>query len=414
MMNPYLVFILAVLLIQYLLDLVVDILEIRSLDPVLPRAFRDIYDEEEYARSQEYKRVTTRFGQVRAGLSLSVTIIFILIGGFNFIDSFARQFALGLILTGLLFTGSVFLLSYLFSLPFSIYFTFVIEEQFGFNKTTVKTFIVDRIKGLLLSALLGVPLLAMLLWFFEATGELAWLYSWLGVSLFTFIVQFLAPVLIMPLFNKFTPLDDGELKEKITAYAQEQKFALEGIYTMDGSKRSTRLNAFFTGFGRFRRIVFFDTLMEKLDDDEIVVVLAHEMGHFKRKHIPKMMVASILQSGLMFFILSLFLKNELLFAAFGMEHISIYASLIFFLFLYSPISFLLSILSSIFSRKYEYESDAFAVQTTNLGGALISGLKKLSVHNLSNLTPHPLNVFLNYSHPPVLERIQAIEGIGYK
>ncbi len=413
-MNPYLVFILAVLLIQYLLDLVVDILEIRSLDPVLPRAFRDIYDEEEYARSQEYKRVTTRFGQVRAGLSLSVTIIFILIGGFNFIDSFARQFALGLILTGLLFTGSVFLLSYLFSLPFSIYFTFVIEEQFGFNKTTVKTFIVDRIKGLLLSALLGVPLLAMLLWFFEATGELAWLYSWLGVSLFTFIVQFLAPVLIMPLFNKFTPLDDGELKEKITAYAQEQKFALEGIYTMDGSKRSTRLNAFFTGFGRFRRIVFFDTLMEKLDDDEIVVVLAHEMGHFKRKHIPKMMVASILQSGLMFFILSLFLKNELLFAAFGMEHISIYASLIFFLFLYSPISFLLSILSSIFSRKYEYESDAFAVQTTNLGGALISGLKKLSVHNLSNLTPHPLNVFLNYSHPPVLERIQAIEGIGYK
>jgi STE24 endopeptidase len=413
MMNPYLVFILAVLMIQYFLDLVVDILEIRSLAPVLPRDFRDVYDEEEYARSQEYKRVTTRFGQVRAGLSLSVTIIFILIGGFNFVDSFARQFAPGSILTGLLFTGSVFLLSSLFSLPFSAYFTFVIEERFGFNKTTVKTYLLDLVKGMLLSALLGAPLLAMLLWFFEATGELAWLYSWLGMSFFTFVVQFLAPVLIMPLFNKFTPLEDGELKEKITAYADEQDFALEGIYTMDGSKRSTRLNAFFTGFGRFRRIVFFDTLMEKLDDDEIVVVLAHEMGHFKRKHIPKMMVASILQSGLMFFILSLFLKNEQLFAAFSMEHVSIYASLIFFLFLYAPISSLISIFFNIYSRKNEYEADAWAVETTGLRQALVSGLKKLSVHNLSNLTPHPLNVFLNYSHPPVLERIRAIGKVKY-
>ena len=409
MTNPYLFFILAVLLLQYLLDLVVDVLEIRSLDPVLPQDFRDMYDEDEYARSQEYTRVTKRFGQISGSLSLIITIIFILMGGFNLVDAFARGFGLGSIMTGLLFTGGVSLLSFLLSLPFTVYFTFVIEERFGFNKTTVKTFIADLLKGTLLSVLLGAPLLAMLFWFFEATGQFAWLYAWIGVSLFIFVIQFLAPVLIMPLFNKFTPLDDGELKEKITSYAKKQNFALEGIYTMDGSRRSTRLNAFFTGFGKFRRIVFFDTLMEKLTDDEIVVVLAHEMGHFKLKHIPKGIVTSILQSGLMFFILSLFLENELLFAAFGMENLSIYASLTFFVFLYSPISFLLSIFASIVSRKHEYKADAFAVETTNLGEFLVSGLKKLSVHNLSNLTPHPLNVFLNYSHPPVLERIRAIK-----
>ena len=412
MMNPYLIFILAVLILQYLLDLIVDILETRSLDSAVPSEFRDIYDEDEYARSQTYTRVRTRFGQVSTTLSLIVTIGFILLGGFNIVDGFALQFSLGAIPTGLLFTGTLTLLSSLLSISFSIYSTFVIEERFGFNKTTVKTFIADLLKGILLSILIGAPLLAMLLWFFEATGQLAWLYAWIGVTLFTFVVQFLAPVLIMPLFNKFTPLEDGELKEKITAYAEKQDFALEGIYTMDGSKRSTRLNAFFTGFGKFRRIVFFDTLMEKLDDDEIVVVLAHEMGHFKLKHIPKMMVASLLQSGLMFFILSLFLENELLFAAFGMEHLSVYASLTFFMFLYSPISFLLSVFFSISSRKHEYEADAFAVETTGLGQALVSGLKKLSVHNLSNLTPHPFYVFLNYSHPPVLQRIDAIRNIN--
>ncbi|MCP4138856.1 MAG: M48 family metallopeptidase [Chloroflexi bacterium] len=410
MINPYLFFILAVLLLQYLLDLVVDFLELRSLDPLLPDAFRDVYDDEKYARSQRYTRVQTRFGQARATLSLVLTIGFILLGGFNTVDFLARNFGQESIVTGLIFTGILSVLSSLISLPFSVYYTFFIEERFGFNTTTVKTFLLDLVKGTLLSVLLGAPLLAMLLWFFEATGEFAWLYAWIGMSLFTFIVQFLAPVLIMPLFNKFTPLDEGDLKEKIIAYAQKQDFALEGIYTMDGSKRSTRLNAFFTGFGKFRRIVFFDTLMEKLDDDEIVVVLAHEMGHFKRKHIPKMMVTSLLQSGLMFFILSLFLNNEQLFAAFEMENISIYASLIFFMFLYAPISSLISIFFNIFSRKHEYEADTWAVETTGKGQALISGLKKLSVHNLSNLTPHPLNVFLNYSHPPVLERINKIDG----
>ena len=253
-----------------------------------------------------------------------------------------------------------------------------------------------------------------MLWFFQVAGSLAWLYCWIAVTVFILILQFLAPVLIMPLFNKFTPLEDGELTERITDYARDQQFAIKGIYTMDGSKRSTRLNAFFTGFGRFRRIVFFDTLIKKLTTNEIVAVLAHEMGHFKRRHIFKMMAASILQMGIMFYILSLFLDNRQLFAAFGMEYISIYGGLIFFGFLYSPVSTLLSIFFNLFSRKHEYEADAWAVTTTQRPQDLISGLKKLSVHNLSNLTPHPFDVFINYSHPPVLQRIRAIEQLSKK
>ncbi|MCI5150534.1 MAG: M48 family peptidase, partial [Candidatus Electrothrix sp. MAN1_4] len=409
-MNAYLIFILTVLVLGYILDLIVALLEIRSLQPELPAEFRDVYNQEKYRTSQEYTRVTTGFSLIQDTVTLVLTLIFILAGGFNAVDLLARSVGFwGSIGTGLVFTGALLLLSFLVGLPFSLYSTFVIEERFGFNKTTAQTFFLDLVKGVVLAILIGGPLLAAILWFFEITGSMAWIYCWLAVTLFTFILQFLAPVLIMPLFNKFTPLEDGELKEGITRYATQQNFALQGIYTMDGSKRSTRLNAFFTGFGRFRRIVFFDTLMEKLQPQEIIAVLAHEMGHFKKKHIFKMMAASVVQTGLMFFILSLFLGNKQLFAAFGMEHISVYAGLIFFGFLYAPVSMLLAIFLHIYSRKNEYEADAWAVQTTdNNGEELINGLKKLSVHNLSNLTPHPLNVFLHYSHPPVLQRIEAI------
>ncbi len=410
-MNPYLIFILAVLLLGYLLNIIVSILEVRSLAPELPAEFNDVYDEEKYSKSQQYTRVTTRFSVIQDSFMTLVTLIFILAGGFNWIDLMARDFGLGAIGTGLLFTGILMLLSSIIGLPFSIYSTFVIEERFGFNKTTPKTFVLDMLKGILLSVVIGGPVLAAVLWFFLAAGAQAWLYCWLAITGFTLVLQFLAPVLIMPLFNKFTPLEDGELKEKITDYAQAQQFAMKGIYTMDGSKRSTRLNAFFTGFGRFRRIVFFDTLVDKLNPGEIVAVLAHEMGHFKHKHIFKMMGASILQMGIMFYILSLFLGNERLFAAFGMEHISVYAGLIFFGFLYSPVSTILSIFFNVFSRKHEYEADAWAVTTTGQMQDMINGLKKLSVHNLSNLTPHPFNVFVNYSHPPVLQRIMAIKEL---
>lgn len=413
-MNGYLLFILSVLLLGYLIELTVALLNLRSLNPELPTEFAGVYDRDQYARSQEYTRMQTRFSLVQSTVSLVVTLGFILAGGFNLIDLVARSFGFSTITTGLLFTGLLGLLSAALNLPFSIYSTFVIEQRFGFNKTTVATYILDLLKGLLLAILLGGPLLAVILWFFEFSGGWAWLYCWAAATAFILVVQFLAPVVIMPLFNKFSPLADGELKDGITRYAAAQCFALQGIYTMDGSKRSTRANAFFTGFGRFRRIVFFDTLTDKLATEEIVAVLAHEMGHYKLKHIPVMMVLSIAQMGIMFLILSQFLGNQGLFAAFGMEHLSTYASLVFFGFLYAPISTILAIGFNAFSRRNEYQADRYAADTNGAGSggeALISGLKKLSVSNLSNLTPHPLHVFLNYSHPPVLARIEALRRL---
>jgi STE24 endopeptidase len=412
MINGYLLFILTVLLLGYVLELTVALLNLRSLSPELPSEFAGVYDADQYAKSQDYTRITTRFSLLQSTVSLVLTLLFILVGGFNAVDLAARDFGLSPIPTGLIFTGLLALLSTMLGLPFSVYSTFVIEQRFGFNTTTVSTFILDNLKAMLLTMVLGGPLLAAILWFFETSGTMAWLYCWLASVAFILVVQFLAPVVIMPLFNKFVPLADGELKEAITGYAAAQRFAIQGIYTMDGSKRSTRANAFFTGFGRFRRIVFFDTLMDKLSNGEIVAVLAHEMGHYKLKHIPVTMALSILQMGLVFFILSLFLGNQGLFTAFGMEHLSIYGSLVFFGFLYAPISTVLAIAFNAFSRRNEYQADRFAAETGVDGEALINGLKKLSVSNLSNLTPHPLHVVLNYSHPPILARIEALRRLA--
>ncbi len=410
-MNSYLVFILAVLVVGYLLDLSVSLLTLQALDPVLPGEFVGIYDPDEYGRSQEYIRVTTRFGVLQSSVMLLITVAFILLGGFNVLDHLALRMGLSPIPTGLVFTGLLLLLGFLVQLPFTLYSTFGIENRFGLNRTTVKTFVLDTLKTMLLALLLGGPLLALIFWFFQRSGGMAWMYCWLLVAAFTILMQFIAPVVILPLFNRFTPLEDGPLREAITAYAKQRKFPLQGVYTMDGSRRSNRLNAFFTGFGRFRRIVFFDTLLEKMEQKEIVAILAHEMGHWKKKHILKMTVTSLLQTGFMFALLSLFIDNKGLFAAFAMDHVSVYAGLVFFGFLYTPISALLSILSNRFSRKYEYEADAYAVASTGLGEELVMGLKKLCRANMANLTPHPLQVFLNYSHPPVLERIRAIRSL---
>ena len=408
MINGYLVLIVAILLSAYLLNLTTALLNLRALRPDLPAEFVDIYDGLQYARSQEYTQTTTRFSLIESTVSLLVTLVFILAGGFNFIDLAARSFDLTTIPTGLIFTGLLALLSAALGLPFALYSTFVIEQRFGLNTTTVMTFVLDRLKAALLTVLLGAPLLVAIFWLFETSGPAAWVYCWIAAVVFLLVVQFLAPVVIMPLFNTFTPLADGGLKEAITRYAAAQHFALQGIYTMDGSKRSTRANAFFTGFGRFRRIVFFDTLLDTLTTSEIVAVLAHEMGHYKRKHLLGMLVLSILQTGLMFFLLSLFLNNPGLFAAFAMEHISVYAGLIFFGFLYTPIATLLAISINAFSRRNEYQADRFVVESGAHGEDLISGLKKLSLSNLANLTPHPVHVAINYSHPPVLARIQAL------
>ncbi len=407
-MNSWLILILIILVANFILETVVSILNLKALSPELPVEFSDVFDKNEYEKSQRYTKVNTGFSLLESTTTLVVTIVFLLAGGFQYVDGIARSFESGSIITGLIFTTILVVLSFILGLPFSLYSTFVIEERFGFNRTNIKTFILDIVKAAFLVILLGGPLLALVLWFFESTGSYGWLFCWAGVVLFSFVIQLLAPVLIMPLFNKFTPLEEGSLKEKILQYAKKQNFSIQGIFTMDGSKRSSKLNAFFTGFGKFRKIVFYDTLMEKLSDEEIVAVLAHEMGHYKLRHIYKMLAASVVQTGIMFFLLSLILENRQLFDAFSMEHVSIYASLVFFGFLYSPISTFVSIIFNMRSRKHEFEADAYSAETTDLTEKLISSLKKLSQANLSNLTPHPLNVFLHYSHPPVLQRINAL------
>ena len=407
-MNPYLVFVCSVILVGYLLDLGVSFLNLRALDPRLPEEFAGVFDDQGYARSQEYTRTTARFAMIQETIITALTLIFILSGGFNWVDRLARGFGLGSIATGLVFTAMLLIISGLAGLPFSVYATFVIENRFGFNKTTVFTYVMDRVKGLILTALIGSPVLALILWFFEKGGSSAWIYCWTGIVCVMLFLQWIAPAVIMPWFNRFTPIEEGELKSAILTYATTERFKIKGIYTMDGSRRSTKLNAFFTGFGKFRRIVFFFFLLEHLTTEEIIAVLAHEMGHYKKRHIFKMLTVSILQMGTVFLILSFFINNPGLFAAFKMDHLSIYASLIFFGFLYSPISTLLSIGINMFSRRHEYQADRYARSSTGKPENLISALKKLSKSNLSNLTPHPLHVFMNYSHPPVLMRIRAL------
>lgn len=410
-MSKYLILILGIILFKYGLNLVVEILNLKYVNQQLPDEFKGYYDAEKYKKSQVYLKEKTNFGLIEDTVSTVITVGFILFGGFNFVDGFARSFGYGGIISGLIFLGILMLASQIINIPFSVYHTFVLEQKYGFNKTTIKTFIADIIKGVLIGAIIGGTAFAGILWFFEKTGSWAWLYCWIALTVFQLFLMFIAPVVIMPLFNKFIPLEDGPLKQTLEKYAKTQDFKMQGVFTMDGSRRSTKSNAFFTGFGKFRRIALFDTLIAKHTTDELVSVLAHEIGHYKKKHILKSILISISTTGLMFFILSFFLNNPGVFAAFKMEQTSIYASLVFFGFVYAPINMLFSIFGNILSRKHEYEADRFAVETFNKPAAFIDALKKLTVDNLSNLMPHPAKVFLEYSHPPVLLRIKAIRSI---
>ncbi|NGP87452.1 M48 family metallopeptidase [Fodinibius halophilus] len=408
-MNIFAIIILATLLIDFVLNLAADFYNLKSLEKSLPEEFSDVYDEETYEKSQEYTKVKTKFGLLTSSFNLVLLLVFWFAGGFNWLDEIVRGWELGTIWTGLTYIGMLLLAKSILSLPFSLYSTFVIEERFGFNKTTPKTFVLDLLKGLGLGILLGGPLLAGLLAFFTYIDQYAWLYAWGAVTAFTLFIQFVAPTWIMPLFNDFDPLEEGELRQKIREYADKVNFALEGVYVMDGSKRSSKSNAFFTGFGKNKRIALYDTLIENHTEDELVAVLAHEIGHYKKKHIIKNMVISIAQTGIMFFLLSIFLNSEGLYDAFYMEQMSVYVGLIFFGMLYAPIDMIVSIFMQVLSRKYEFEADNFAA-TTFRKEPMVEALKKLSKDNLSNLTPHPFYVFLNYSHPPVLERIKVIRA----
>jgi len=407
-MNIYAIIILAALLVDYLLDLITEILNLRALDEKVPSEFSDTYDEDKYAKSQKYTRVRTKFGLITSTFNLLLLLGFWFSGGFNWLDQIVRGWESGFIWTGLAYIGLLTLAASILKLPFSIYSTFVIEERFGFNKTTPKTFVLDLLKGFGLGILLGGPLLAGILAFFQYFDTYGWLYAWAAVTAFTLIMQYIAPTWIMPLFNKFESLKDEELQQKIYRLAKKADFEIEDVYQMDGSKRSSKSNAFFTGFGKNKRIALFDTLIENHEHDELLAILAHEIGHYKKKHIIKNMIVSILHTGVLFLLLSIFLEFEGLYNAFYIQQPAIYTGLIFFSLLYSPVEMILSVVMQVLSRKHEFEADAFAAETTGDPQSMIQALKKLSKDNLSNLTPHPLYVFLNYSHPPVLERIEAI------
>jgi len=409
-MNGYLVFILSLLVFDWLLSLVVETLNLRNLSTEIPEEFKGIYDDGKYAQSQRYLKDNTRFAQLQSAIMLPLTIAFILLGGFGWVDGFARAASDKMIVQGLVFGGILLLASQIAGLPFGIYDTFVIEEKYGFNKTTAKTFVADLLKGLLLTLLLGAPIFALILWIFSAVPH-AWFWAWVALAAIQLFIMFIAPVAILPLFNKFTPLEEGELRSAIEKFAAGQQYTISGIFKIDGSKRSTKSNAFFTGFGKTKRIALFDTLIENHSPRELIGVLAHEIGHSKLGHIKQGIVISLASSLLMFFILSLFIAKEGLYAAFGIGGTPLYAGFVFFGFLYAPIGMVLGLLGNLLSRKREFEADAFAAKTTQAPREMVAALKKLSVDNLSNLTPHPLKVFLEYSHPPVLERIKALRNI---
>jgi STE24 endopeptidase len=408
-MNPFFFIILFALLVEYAIGVAANLFNLKSLRSELPPALEGIYQPEDYRKSQEYIHTNTRFDFVTNTFSLVVMLSFWFAGGFNYLDQIVRSWGFVPILNGLFYIGILLIGYSLLTLPFSIYHTFVIEERFGFNRTTPRTFLADKIKGLGLAALIGAALLSSILALFEYVGYHAWIYCWIAVTVFSLILQYVAPTWIMPLFNKFTPLEPGELKEAILNYAHSVNFPVKNVFVMDGSKRSAKSNAFFTGFGHNKRIALFDTLIKKHTVPELIAVLAHEIGHYKKKHILQGTIINILHLGVLFFVLSIFLGSSGLYDAFYMEQQSIYSGIVFFGLLYTPLEMVLSVIMHALSRKNEYEADRFATETIRHPQHLIEALKKLYAGNLSNLMPHPFYVFINYSHPPLLQRIRAIQ-----
>jgi STE24 endopeptidase len=408
-MNTYFVIIISLILAKYLFNLVIEIVNLMNVTETPPPQFQEV-PIEKYKKAQRYLKDNTLLEIAFTSTTTLVLLAMVFLGGFNLIDLFARSFGYSSIPTGLIFFAIVLGGLKLIQIPFDLVDTFVIEEKYGFNKMTLAIFIADLIKQTAIFVVVGGLFITALLWFFENMGPYAWLYCWLLFTLFQLAITYITPIWIMPLFNKFTPIPDGDLKEAIEAYAKEQRFALQGIFTMDGSQRSSKSNAFFTGFGKNRRIVLFDTLIARHTQNELLSILAHEVGHYKRKHILKFFLISIVNSGLILYLFSWFLNNPGLFQAFGMKYLSVYASFVFFGFLYSPFQILISIGANALSRHYEYEADAYAVESYGKPDAMIDALKKLAIDNMSNLTPHPWKVAVSYSHPTVVQRIKAIES----
>ena len=408
--NTLIFYIILVILIgEFLLTTVLNYLNAKRFKDPIPKDLEDVYNQEEYQKSQAYKMTNYRFGILTSIFSLLLILAFLIFGGFGWVDARAMEITMNPILQALLFFGIIMIGSDILSTPFSYYQTFVIEEKFGFNKTTIKTFILDKIKGWLMIIVLGGVILSLVILFFQWAGTNFWLFTWGLIALFTLFMNLFYSKLIVPLFNKQEPLANGSLKEKIEGYAQKVGFDLKNIFVINGSKRSTKANAYFSGFGKEKRVTLYDTLINDLEEDEIVAVLAHEVGHYKKKHIIFNLITSILLAGFMLFLLSLFINNPSISLAIGVDRPSFHAALIGFGILYSPVSEITGLLMNHFSRKFEYQADDFAKNTFS-AKPLMTSLKKLSKNSLSNLTPHPAYVFMHYSHPPLIDRIRNLKA----
>ena len=409
MENLYYLIIVSAIIIEYLLTSISSVLDIKNITPIIPLDFKKAYDGEKYVRSQEYLKARTRFGLFSSTFSLGLILIVIHSDVFGYLDQYVRLQTENYILQGLLFIGIIYFFQDIISLPFSLYNTFVIEQKFGFNKIKPGLYFIDKIKGYGIFIVLGSTVITPLLYFFHVYSEIGWLIAWSVLTVFMIAIQPLFVHVIAPMFNKFTPLEEGDLRKEIEKYTSKVDFPLVRIDIMDGSKRSAHSNAYFTGFGKSRRIAIFDTLVEKHSTKEIVSVVAHEVGHYKLKHILQGTIIGIIETGIMLFAFNLIMNDISLFNVFGVNQLSVHAGIVFFSMLYAPVSMLTSIVTTAISRKNEFEADKFSLDTTSDGQALISMLIGLSANNLSHLTPHPMKVFLSYSHPPVIDRIKAVD-----
>jgi STE24 endopeptidase len=402
--------IIAILIFDFALERTLSYLNYTWYSKSIPSEVSDVYDTAEYERSQEYKKTNFKFGLISSSVSFVAMMLFLFLDGFAIVDGWARSIAENQILVAILFFAIIAVAGELISLPFSYFGTFIIEERFGFNKTTKKIFFLDKLKGWLLTAVLGGGLLTLIILCYQWAGHSFWWYVWSLVVLVSLLMNMFYARLFVPLFNKQVPLQEGSLKNQIKTYAEGVGFQLDKIFVIDGSKRSTKANAYFSGFGSEKRVTLYDTLVDKLSEEEIVAVLAHEVGHYKRKHIIYNLIASTLTTGFTLWLFSVFVNSTLLSQALGVAIPSFHIGLIAFGLLYSPISMLTGIIMSSLSRKFEYEADRYAQETYN-AAPLIAALKTLSKTSLSNLTPHPAFVFFNYSHPSLIQRIRAIESI---
>ncbi|RGY11840.1 M48 family metallopeptidase [Butyricimonas virosa] len=398
------------LCLDFVLERVLESLNSKHMSPVLPDSLKGIYEEKEYSRFQSYKRENGRLDSWSSGVGFVVMIVFLVAGGFGWYNSWVVSLTDSVVWQTILFVVGLSVVSSVLDIPFDYYATFRIEEKYGFNKTTRRVYWLDTVKELFLSLVLGGVLLALVVWFYTWAGTYFWLYAWGAVTLFSVFMAMFYSQLIVPLFNKQTPLQEGSLRDKIQAFAGKVGFKLDNIYVIDGSKRSTKANAYFTGLGPKKRVVLYDTLIDELTEEEIVAVLAHEVGHYKKRHTLRSMVVSVIQMGVLFWLFSLCVNNVALSEALGGDRVYFQLGLIAFAILYSPVNLILGIGMNVWSRSNEYEADAFAARYYE-GDYLVSGLKKISVKSLSNLTPHPLYEYVYYSHPSLLKRIDAIKRI---